>query len=61
MAIIVSVSAGNNYVKEQQFRKLMDKREEMMIHVTRDGNLTYIDNKELLVGDVLTVQIGDLL
>lgn len=35
--LIVSVTAGNNYIKEQQFQKLSAKRDEMSVHVTRDG------------------------
>ncbi|EGR29603.1 hypothetical protein IMG5_152530 [Ichthyophthirius multifiliis] len=61
IVIIVSVSAGNNYVKEQQFQKLSAKREEMSVHVTREGNIFYIDVKELVVGDLLSIQIGDLI
>lgn len=29
--------------------------EEMHINVTRDKNILYLDNKELLVGDLLTL------
>jgi hypothetical protein len=35
--LIVTVSAGNNYVKEKQFQKLLMKREEMICLVTRSG------------------------
>lgn len=43
--LIVTVTAGNNYVKEQQFLKLSAKREEMSVHVTRDNQTVYIDVK----------------
>lgn len=33
----------------------------MNLHVTRDGNTVYIDVKELVVGDILHIQIGDVL
>jgi len=40
VVIIVSISAGNNYVKEQQFLKLNAKREEMSVQVTRNGQVS---------------------
>lgn len=61
IVLIVSVTAGNNYVKEQQFQKLNAKRAEMNVHVTRDEKTVYIDVKELVVGDILHVEIGDVL
>ncbi|EGR30692.1 hypothetical protein IMG5_125530 [Ichthyophthirius multifiliis] len=73
--IIISISAGNNYVKEKQFQKLSEKREQMNIQVTRNGKVKIknkkiictniqviqIDSKELLVGDLLHIQIGDVM
>ncbi|KAL4435781.1 hypothetical protein ABPG74_015749 [Tetrahymena malaccensis] len=59
--LIVSVTAGNNYAKEKQFQKLNAKREEMSVHVTRNDKIVYIDVKQLVVGDILHIQIGDLL
>ena len=41
VVIIVSISAGNNYVKEQQFLKLNAKREEMSVQVTRNGQVSW--------------------
>lgn len=61
IVLIVSVTAGNNYVKEQQFQKLNAKRAEMNVHVTRDEKTIYIDVRELVVGDILHVEIGDVL
>lgn len=61
IVLIVSVTAGNNYIKEKQFQKLNAKRAEMNVHVTRDDKIAYIDVKELLVGDILHMEIGDVL
>jgi P-type E1-E2 ATPase len=33
----------------------------MSVHVIREGSVQYIDALDLLVGDILTIQIGDLL
>jgi len=41
--------------------KLNAKREEKSVHLLRQGRLQYIDIKEILVGDILSVQIGDML
>jgi len=41
--------------------KLSAKREEMSVHCTRDEKTVYIDVKELVVGDILHIQIGDVL
>ncbi|EWS72210.1 calcium-translocating P-type ATPase, PMCA-type protein (macronuclear) [Tetrahymena thermophila SB210] len=59
--IIVSISAGNNYIKEQQFLKLNAKREEITVKVKRNGQKKQIDCKQLLVGDILYVEIGDVM
>jgi P-type E1-E2 ATPase len=59
--IIVSVASGNNYVKELQFRKLNAKREEYDVLVTRDEAVKLIKVRNLLVGDILHLNIGDML
>ncbi|KAL4469987.1 hypothetical protein ABPG73_016723 [Tetrahymena malaccensis] len=61
VCIIVSISAGNNYIKEQQFLKLNAKREEITVKVRRNGQKKQIDCKQLLVGDILFVEIGDVM
>lgn len=38
IAIIVSVTAGNNYVKEKQFQKLVSKASEDFCPVYRGGS-----------------------
>ena len=35
--------------------------EEMYINITRNKTILHLDNKEILVGDLLTLQIGIML
>jgi P-type Ca2+ transporter type 2B len=51
--LIVSITAGNNYVKERQFRKLQRKLDEFKVHVVRAGTHQDIDAKDVVVGDIL--------
>jgi len=56
----VSVTAGNNYVKEKQFQKLVSKANEEYIAVYRggEGNTQTILNNDLVVGDVIKIEAG---
>lgn len=60
VTIIVAVTAGNNYVKEKQFQKLVSKATEDYIAVFRGGEgLTKtVINYELLVGDIIKIETG---
>lgn len=60
VTIIVSVTAGNNYVKEKQFQKLVSKANEEYIATYRGGEgLTQtILNNDLVVGDVIKIEAG---
>jgi Ca2+ transporting ATPase len=60
IVIIVSVTAGNNYVKEKQFQKLVTKASEDWIPTKRGGQGDYktLPNHELLVGDVIKIESG---
>jgi len=55
VGIIVSVTAGNNYLKEKQFQKLFSKATQDYIAVYRgnEGLTTTVPFQELLVGDVI--------
>ncbi|CAD8083816.1 unnamed protein product [Paramecium primaurelia] len=59
--LIVSITVGNNYVKERQFQKLYHKLDESKQQVIRNSKVQQIDSKELVVGDILFFNIGDLL
>lgn len=51
--VIVSITATNDYMKNKQFRKLMDVRKDSKILVTRLGHTTEISKFALLVGDIV--------
>jgi P-type Ca2+ transporter type 2B len=60
VTIIVAVTAGNNYVKEKQFQKLVSKATEDYIAVFRggDGLTKTIINYDLVVGDIIKIETG---
>lgn len=61
ICIIVSVTAGNNYMKELQFRQLVSKQGEQRVTVIRGGDHRQqidIDSEELVVGDLLVINQG---
>ena len=59
VVIIVAVTAGNDYVKQKQFLKLLSLREDQSITTIRDGQAEYISIFELVVGDVIELREGD--
>nr|CAI38970.1 PMCA20 [Paramecium tetraurelia] len=59
--IIVSVTAGNNYVKDQQFRKLNAIAENRNVNVKRGGKIVSTNIYELVVGDIMIVDTGEKL
>ncbi|KXN66635.1 calcium-translocating P-type ATPase, partial [Conidiobolus coronatus NRRL 28638] len=61
VAIVVMVSSLNDYRKEKQFQKLNSKKEEREIKVTRDGKVQMISIFDLVVGDVVHMEPGDII
>jgi Ca2+-transporting ATPase len=61
VAIVVIVSSVNDYKKEKQFQKLNSKKEEREIKVTRDGKIQLISIFDLVVGDVVHMEPGDII
>lgn len=55
VVIIVSVTSGNNWVKEQQFKKLNEVAERKFVNVVRNGDTVNISVYELMVGDIQLV------
>ena len=53
--IIVTVTSGNDWVKEQQFKKLNKIASKKNVNVVRGDKVENIDVEELLVGDVQIV------
>lgn len=59
--IVVLVSAVTNYQKEAKFRQLNSLKEDIQVRVVRGGQEQEISTFELLVGDVVLVETGDIL
>jgi Ca2+ transporting ATPase len=57
--IIVTVTVGNNYVKEKQFQELQSKSDVMTARVTRNNETVTLDSQELVVGDIVEIPTGD--
>ena len=60
VVIIVTVTSGNNYIKEQQFQKLNAIATAKDIHVYRGGDLIKMSVYDLLVGDVVQISTGEI-
>ena len=58
IAIIVAVTAGNNYVKEKQFQQLQKKSDVSTAVVVRKGITSTVSTEELLVGDIVNIECG---
>ena len=61
IVIVVIVSAGNDWQKERQFAKLNAKKEDRHIQVVRSGKTQDISIYDILVGDVVCINQGDLI
>ncbi|PSC68202.1 calcium-translocating P-type PMCA-type [Micractinium conductrix] len=61
VCVVVLVTAVNNYQKEQQFRMLQAVSEDVKVRAIRDGRERSLPVHEVLVGDVLLVEAGDIL
>jgi Ca2+ transporting ATPase len=60
--IIVSVTATNDYMKEKQFRKLnSESLKKRRVHVKRAGETRQISHFDLVVGDLLVIDTGEVL
>lgn len=55
VVIIVTVTSGNNWIKEQQFKKLNTLASRKNVDVLRNGQIDNISVYDLLVGDVQLV------
>lgn len=61
VAIVVLVGAANDYQKERQFAKLNAKKEDREVIVVRNGGeQKLISIYDLMVGDVINLQTGDV-
>ena len=60
VVIVVVVGAANDYQKERQFARLNAKKEDRELIVVRDGAQKMISIYDLLVGDIINLQTGDV-
>ncbi|KAL4531129.1 hypothetical protein Ndes2526B_g04715 [Nannochloris sp. 'desiccata'] len=61
VAVVTLVTAGNNYQKEQQFKALQDIQREDSVRALRGGREVQLSTLDVLVGDLLLVETGDIL
>ena len=59
--IVVIVGAANDYQKERQFVNLNKKKEQRLVKVIRSGKSQEISVYDVLVGDVMHLEPGDLI
>jgi Ca2+-transporting ATPase len=60
IAIVVVVGACNDWQKERQFVKLNKKKDNRVVKVIRSGKLQEVSVYDVLVGDVLNLEPGDM-
>jgi len=60
VAIVVVVGSLNDYQKERQFIKLNEKKKDRVIKAIRSGKTVQISVYDILAGDVLHLEAGDL-
>ncbi|OMH83848.1 Calcium-transporting ATPase PAT1 [Zancudomyces culisetae] len=61
VAVVCFTNAINDYNKEKQFRKLNAKKEDRNVKVLRDGREEEVGVHDLVVGDVLLIEPGDIM
>ena len=61
IVIVVVVGAANDWQKERQFVKLNRKKEDRDVKVIRSGKSREISVHDLLVGDVMHLEPGDMI
>ncbi|KAH6981148.1 hypothetical protein BKA56DRAFT_486015 [Ilyonectria sp. MPI-CAGE-AT-0026] len=60
IVIVVVVGSLNDYQKERQFAKLNKKKQDRDVKVVRSGKIMELSVFDILVGDVLHLEPGDL-
>lgn len=61
IVIVVTVGAANDWQKERQFVKLNKKKEDRTVKVVRSGKSREISIYDILVGDVVHLEPGDVI
>ncbi|EIW70907.1 hypothetical protein TREMEDRAFT_29328 [Tremella mesenterica DSM 1558] len=60
IVIVVLVGSINDWQKERQFKKLNEKREDRVVKAIRDGREVVINVKDVVVGDILLLEPGEI-
>ena len=60
VVLVVTVGAANDWQKERQFVKLNKKKEDRSVKVIRSGKSREISVHDILVGDVMHLEPGDM-
>ncbi|KJZ69650.1 hypothetical protein HIM_10966 [Hirsutella minnesotensis 3608] len=60
IAIVVIVGALNDWQKERQFQKLNTKKEDRLVKVIRSGSPTTMSVYDVVVGDLMLLEAGDV-
>lgn len=60
IVIVVLVTAVNDWQKEQAFAKLNAKKEQREVKVTRSGKIVMISIYDVLAGDIIHLEPGDI-
>lgn len=58
---VCNIQAVQDYAKERSFRRLNADVNHVMINVTRDGALCEVVKYDLVVGEIVTIGVGDIL
>ncbi|KAJ9052459.1 plasma membrane calcium [Entomophthora muscae] len=61
VVIVVLVGSVNDYRKEKQFQRLNAEKEDREIKVVRDGKVGLLSVYDLVVGDILQLEPGDII
>jgi Ca2+-transporting ATPase len=61
IVIVVLVTAVNDWQKEQAFARLNAKKEQREIKVTRSGRIAMISVYDVLAGDIIHLEPGDVI
>ena len=61
IVIIVLASAAMDWQKNQKFKKLNERKEQRDVTVIRSGRVQYISVYDVLVGDVMLIEAGEVI
>ncbi|KAK9840937.1 hypothetical protein WJX81_001285 [Elliptochloris bilobata] len=61
VVVVSFVASGNDYQKDQQFRKLNKEKDSIEVKAVRGGLECLVTNTDVVVGDILLLDTGDKL